>query len=105
LLSEYRPSEFGNAQIDLTVDGGQHLRSPGDSPPKITRKAVESIYKDPVFDHKSQLKELEVEKRKLVVEEVRSKFERMTHDLKKQENYREFFFSKDCNLFGFATKD
>jgi len=52
LLSNYKPSDFGNAQIDLTVDGGQHLRSPGDSPPKITAKNMESIFKDPVFDHK-----------------------------------------------------
>lgn len=59
LLSQYRPEEFGNAQIDLTVDGGQHLRSPGDSPPKITRKLVESIFRDPVFDHKVQLERLE----------------------------------------------
>lgn len=37
LLSDYRPTEFGNTKIDLTIDGGQHLRSPGDeAPPQIT---------------------------------------------------------------------
>lgn len=36
LLSNYKPKEFGNSHIMLTVDGGQHLRSPGESPPKIT---------------------------------------------------------------------
>lgn len=40
-----------------------------------------------------------------MVKKVRSKFEQMNNELKKQENYKEFFFSKDCNLFGFATKD
>ena len=33
LLSDYRPTEFGNTKIDLTIDGGQHLRSPGDEAP------------------------------------------------------------------------
>jgi hypothetical protein len=41
LLSNYRPKEFGNTSITLTVDGGQHLRSPGDEAPKITQKNVE----------------------------------------------------------------
>ena len=52
LLSHYKPKEFGNASIMLTVDGGQHLRSPGDGPPKITQKNLESIFADPIFDHK-----------------------------------------------------
>jgi len=41
LLSNYKPKDFGNAQIDLTVDGGQHLRSPGEEPPKISNKNIE----------------------------------------------------------------
>ena len=41
LLSNYKPKEFGNTSITLTVDGGQHLRSPGDEPPKITTKNVQ----------------------------------------------------------------
>jgi hypothetical protein len=55
LLSQYRPKEFGNNKIDLTVDGGQHLRSPGEEPIKITKKNVEQIFKDPVFNHKAQV--------------------------------------------------
>ena len=55
LLSNYKPKDFGNAQIDLTVDGGQHLRSPGDGPPQITKKNVAQIFKDPVFNHKRQI--------------------------------------------------
>ena len=55
LLSNYKPKDFGNAKIDLTVDGGQHLRSPGDAPPQITKKNVEQIFKDPVFNHKRQI--------------------------------------------------
>jgi hypothetical protein len=54
-LSQYRPKEFGNNKIDLTVDGGQHLRSPGEEPIKITKKNVEQIFKDPVFNHKAQV--------------------------------------------------
>ena len=41
LLSNYKQKDFGNAQIDLTVDGGQHLRSPGEEPPKISNKNIE----------------------------------------------------------------
>ena len=59
LLSNYKPKDFGNAKIDLTVDGGQHLRSPGESPPKITKKNVEQIFKDPVFNHKTLIQKLE----------------------------------------------
>lgn len=33
LLLDYRPLEFGNTKIDLTIDGGQHLRSPDDDEP------------------------------------------------------------------------
>ena len=41
LLSDYKPAQFGNTKIDLTIDGGQHIRSPGDEePPKITQKSV-----------------------------------------------------------------
>ena len=58
LLSNYKPKDFGNAQIDLTVDGGQHLRSPGEDPPKISNKNIEQIFKDPVFDHKAQIRKL-----------------------------------------------
>ena len=52
LLSNYKPKDFGSSNIHLTVDGGQHLRNPGDEPPYITYKNVESIFADPVFDHK-----------------------------------------------------
>ena len=58
LLSNYKPKDFGNAQIDLTCDGGQHLRSPGEDPPKISNKHIEQIFKDPVFDHKAQIRKL-----------------------------------------------
>lgn len=33
LLQDYKPSEFGNTKIDLTIDGGQHLRSAEDDQP------------------------------------------------------------------------
>jgi hypothetical protein len=68
LLSDYKPSEFGNTKIDLTIDGGQHLRSPGDEePPKITQKSVQSIFRDPVFDHKDRLCKMEEENRRILL--------------------------------------
>jgi hypothetical protein len=66
-LSNYRPKEFGSATITLTVDGGQHLRSPGknkkNQKPELTKKNVESIFGDPVFDHKTQALQIEKEER------------------------------------------
>ena len=45
LLSNYKPKDFGSSKMTLTIDGGQHLRSPGDlDEPKITQKHVESIF-------------------------------------------------------------
>lgn len=77
LLSDYKPTEFGNTKIDLTIDGGQHLRSPGDEePPKITQKSVQSIFRDPVFDHKDRLCKMELENRKVLLKQVQSSIER-----------------------------
>lgn len=70
LLSNYKPKDFGNAQIDLTVDGGQHLRSPGEEPPKISNKNIEQIFKDPVFDHKAQIRKLQSRNRRETIGNV-----------------------------------
>jgi hypothetical protein len=49
----------------LTIDGGQHLRSPGDDePPKVTHKSIQSIFRDPVFDHKEKIIALHEQGRK-----------------------------------------
>ena len=40
------------------------MRSPGDDePPKITPKNVQSIFRDPVFDHKEHIVKLDNENR------------------------------------------
>ena len=71
LLSDYKPEEFGNAKIDLTVDGGQHLRSPGDEEaPKITSKNVQSIFRDPIFDHKEHLVKINSENRSKLLDKL-----------------------------------
>jgi len=70
LLSQYKPKEFGNNKIDLTVDGGQHLRSPGEPPITITKKNVEQIFQDPVFDHKTQVYKAEKANREQLVGSV-----------------------------------
>ena len=52
LLSNYKPKDFGNSSIHLTVDGGQHLLTDNMPPVPVTSKVVESVFIDPVFDHK-----------------------------------------------------
>ena len=73
-LKDYKPKEFGNKKIDLTIDGGQHLRSPGDDePPRVTYKNVQSIFRDPIFDHKEAIVRLEQGNRNKLLEELQNK--------------------------------
>jgi len=46
------------------------LRSPGEEPIKITKKNVEQIFKDPVFNHKAQVFKQEGANRRQVVDTV-----------------------------------
>ena len=103
LLSNYKPKDFGNAQIDLTVDGGQHLRSPGEEPPKISNKNIEQIFKDPVFDHKTQIRKLQSRNRRELVGNVESSIRNIEEKLVDPRNYKQFFWTPDLELFGFGT--
>ena len=103
-MSNYRPKDFGNSQITLTVDGGQHLRSPGDEPPKITPKAVESIFLDPVFDHKQQISQMGIDARTKVIQDVKNSMNSIKKDLSNARNYKQFFWTKDMGTYAFGTK-
>ena len=103
LLSNYKPKDFGNAQIDLTVDGGQHLRSPGEDPPKISNKNIEQIFKDPVFDHKTQIRKLQSRNRRELVGNVESSIRTIENKLVDPRNYKQFFWTPDMEVFGFGT--
>jgi hypothetical protein len=60
----------------LTIDGGQHLRSPGDDePPKVTHKSIQSIFRDPVFDHKEKIIALHEQGRKQLLTNLKSKID------------------------------
>ena len=59
MLSNYRPVNFANKTITLTVDGGQHLMGPGEAAPPITRKEIQDIFMDPVFEHRQALKKFD----------------------------------------------
>ena len=52
------------------MDGGQHLRSPGEEPLQITKKNIEQIFKDPIFNHKEQIFKLENKYRRQAVNTV-----------------------------------
>lgn len=88
LLSNYKPKDFGNAQIDLTVDGGQHLRSPGEDPPKISNKNIEQIFKDPIFDHKTQIRKLQSRNRRQLVHTVENSIRGIESKLVDPRNYK-----------------
>ena len=103
LLSNYKPKDFGNAQIDLTVDGGQHLRSPGEEPPKISNKNIEQIFKDPVFDHKTQIRKLQSRNRRELVGNVETSIRQIEQKLVDSRNYKQFFWTPDMEVFGFGT--
>lgn len=40
-----------------------------------------------------------------MVDTIRTKFEKMTYELEKPDNYRKFFYSREQNMFGFGTFD
>ena len=53
LLSNYKPKEFGSPKMQLTIDGGQHLKGPpGTDEDQVTQRTLESIFSDPTFDHR-----------------------------------------------------
>ena len=79
------------------------MRSPGDSPPKITQKNIEQIFKDPVFDHKPQLRKLESRNRRNVVGNVKTSILSLEDKLRNPNNFKQFFWTKDMNVFGFGT--
>jgi hypothetical protein len=101
LLSNYRPKDFGNSQITLTVDGGQHLRSPGDPAPKMNRKG---IFTDPVFDHKTAIRKFDEVSRTKAIKDIKSSMKKMDKELKNPKNYKKFFWTKDMDTYAFGTE-
>ena len=64
------------------------MRSPGESPLKITKKNVEQIFKDPVFNHKAQIFKLEEENRKNIIGTVEKSILKLKHKLEDPHNYK-----------------
>ena len=103
LLSNYKPKDFGSSKMTLTIDGGQHMRSPGDhEEPKITQKHVESIFQDPTFDHRDQIFKNEKFVRDKLVGEVRETFDEIANKAHSPKNYNKFYWSKEMDRFGFG---
>ena len=79
------------------------MRSPGEDPPKISNKNIEQIFKDPVFDHKTQIRKLQSRNRRELVGNVESSIRNIEQKLVDPRNYKQFFWTPDYEVFGFGT--
>ncbi len=85
------------------MDGGQHLRSPGEEPLQITKKNIEQIFKDPIFNHKEQIFKLENKYRRQAVNTVCNSIYDLEKKLYSPQNFKQFFWTPDFNCYGFGT--
>jgi 16S rRNA U1498 N3-methylase RsmE len=58
---------------------------------------VESIFVDPVFDHKAQVHRLDHKARLKLLDDVEGQMKQIENKLKKPTNYKQFFWSKNMN--------
>jgi len=69
----------------------------------VTQKALESIFVDPVFDHKNVIRNDWGATRAKAVQKVSLEMKDMERKLNNPKNYKKFFWSRDMEMFGFGV--